>query len=208
VNGVAVGTKGSEVRLTGAGTAHVTVKAAAYLDPLLANPREHHGDNPPNWAAQLPGRDRSSDDPFFIKPESRLNERPYDERPYWHIERARIGTTREVPLELVVNGRAVARKNIMADGDVHEIAFDTPIARSSWMAVRILPSSHSNPVFVIVDGKPIRASRASAQWCLSAVNQCWTQKAPKISKEELPDAQKAYEHAREVYRKLISECER
>ncbi|MGI9072932.1 MAG: CehA/McbA family metallohydrolase [Bryobacteraceae bacterium] len=208
VNGVAVGTKDSEVRLTGAGTAHVTVKAAAYLDPLLANPREHHEDDPPNWAAQLPAKDRSSDDPFFVKSDSRLNERPYDERPYWHIERARIGTTREVPLELVVNGRAVARKNIVADGNVHQIAFDVPIDQSSWMAVRILPSSHSNPMFVIVDGKPIRASRASAQWCLTAVNQCWAQKAPKISKAELPDAQKAYEHAREVYRKLISECER
>ena len=40
VNGVAVGTNDSEVKLTAAGTAHVTVKAAAYLEPLLANARE------------------------------------------------------------------------------------------------------------------------------------------------------------------------
>ena len=52
----------------------------------------------------------------------------------------------------------------------------------------------------------IRASRQSAQWCLAAVNQCWTQKAPKISKAELTDAQAAYDHAREVYTKLIAEC--
>jgi hypothetical protein len=38
------------------------------------------------------------------------------------------------------------------------------------------------------------------------VNQCWTQKAPKISKAELPDAQAAYDHAREVYTKLMAEC--
>ncbi|MGI8960129.1 MAG: CehA/McbA family metallohydrolase [Bryobacteraceae bacterium] len=208
VNGVAVGTNDSEVQLTEAGTAHVTVKAAAYLEPVLTNVRESHEDDPPNWAAQLPDTERSGDDPFFIKPESRLNERPYDERPYWHVERARIGTTREVPVELVVNGRAVARKNIVADGTVREIAFDVSIQQSSWVAVRILPSSHSNPIFVMVGGKPIRASRASAQWCLTAVNQCWTQKASKIAKAELPQAQQAYDHAREVYRRLITECER
>jgi len=73
--------------------------------------------------------------------------------------------------------------------------------------VRILGSSHSNPIFAIVDGRPIRASRASAQWCLAAVNQCWTQKAPQISKADLPEAKKAYDHAREVYGKLITECQ-
>jgi len=73
------------------------------------------------------------------------------------------------------------------------------------VALRVYPSSHTNPVFVLVGGKPIRASRRSAQWCLAGVNQCWTQKAPKISAAELPEAQKAYDHAREVYEKLISE---
>lgn len=141
-------------------------------------------------------------------PSGDLRNRPYHQAPYWDIERARIGTTREVPVELVVNGKAVGRKNIVADGNVHEVAFDSPIQQSSWLAVRILGSSHSNPIFAIVDGKPIRASRASAQWCLAAVNQCWTQKAPKISKAELRDAQKAYDHAREVYSKLIAEDER
>ena len=29
----------------------------------------------------------------------------YDEKPYWDIERARIGTPREVPVELIVNGQ-------------------------------------------------------------------------------------------------------
>ncbi len=31
-----------------------------------------------------------------------------DQKPYWHIERARIGETRKVPVELIVNGQAVA----------------------------------------------------------------------------------------------------
>jgi len=207
VNGVEVGTRNSEVKLKAAGTAHVSVLAAAYLDPFSTNAREVTDSEPPSWSAQVPSRNRESD-PFFYTPKDALNERPYSERPYWHIERARIGSTREVPVELIVNGRAAARKNIVADGTPREIKFDAPIERSSWLAVRILGSSHSNPVFVIVDGKPVRASRASAQWCLTAVNQCWTQKAPKISKAELPEAQKAYDHARQVYQQLIAESER
>ena len=71
--------------------------------------------------------------------------------------------------------------------------------------MRILGSSHTNPIFVVVNGKPIRASRDSAEWCLAAVNQCWTQKAAKTSQAELPDAIKAYDHARTVYTRLIQE---
>ena len=112
-----------------------------------------------------------------------------------------------VTVELVMNGKSVARKNLVADGTVQEITFDVPVERSSWLAVRILGSSHTNPIFVLMSGKPIRASRQSAAWCLAGVNQCWTQKAPKISKAELPEAQAAYDHAREVYTKLIAECE-
>jgi len=138
-------------------------------------------------------------------PNPSLQSLPYDHAPYWDIERARLGSTREAPVELVVNGKAVARKNIVADGKVNDLAFDASIERSSWVALRILGSSHTNPIFVIVGGKPVRASRQSAEWCLAAVNQCWTQKAPKISKAELADAEKAYDHAREVYRKLIEE---
>lgn len=136
-----------------------------------------------------------------------IHDRPIDQEPYWHIERARIGNTRQVPVELVMNGKPIARKNIVADGTFQDVAFDVPVNRSSWLAVRILGSSHSNPIFVLVNGKPIRASRASAEWCLAAVQQCWTQKAPKISKRELPDAQAAYDHARAVYTKLIAESE-
>jgi hypothetical protein len=132
---------------------------------------------------------------------------PYDQKPYWSVERARIGDTRKVPVEVVVNGLVSARQEIIADGMVRKLPFDVPIRQSSWLAVRILPSSHTNPVFVLVGGKPVRASRRSAEWCLAGVNQCWTQKAARVSAQELPDAQAAYDHAREVYKKLIGECQ-
>jgi hypothetical protein len=136
-----------------------------------------------------------------------IHDHPIDQTPYWHIERARIANTREVPMALVMNGKPIARKNVVADGSIQSITFDVPVERSSWLAVRILGSSHTNPLFVLVNGKPIRASRESAKWCLASVNQCWTQKAPKISKTELPEAKAAYDHAREVYTQLIAECD-
>ena len=139
-------------------------------------------------------------------PDTKIHALPYTEKPYWDLERARIGQTRNVPVELVVNGQPVARREIVADGETRAVSFPVKIDRSSWVALRILPSSHSNPVFVLVGGKPIRASRASAEWCLKAVDQCWSQKAPKIRAEEMSAAQKSYDHAREVYRALVSEC--
>ena len=36
--------------------------------------------------------------------------------------------------------------------------------RSSWAALRVYPSAHTNPVFVLVGGRPIRASHRSAEW--------------------------------------------
>jgi hypothetical protein len=138
-------------------------------------------------------------------PNEAIRKLPYDEKPYWDVERARIGDTREVPVEIVVNGRAVARKTIVADGAVHPLEFTVPVEASSWIAARVLPAAHTNPVFVMVNAQPIRASRRSAEWCLNAVNQCWTQKAPRMSQADQVKGREAYDHAREVYKKLISE---
>ena len=131
----------------------------------------------------------------------------YDQRPYWDLERARIGDTRQVPVELIVNGKSVARTEVVADGTVHDVEFQTAISKSSWVAVRILASSHTNPIFVLVGGKPIRASRQSAEWCLAAVHQCWTQKARNISAAQIGDAKKVFDHAADVYRQLIAESD-
>jgi hypothetical protein len=141
------------------------------------------------------------------KPNPEIRNRPYNEKPFWDIERARVGDTREVPLEVIVNGYRVARRNILADGKLQEIGFDVKIDRSSWVALRILPSSHTNPVFVLVGDKPIRASRRSADWCLKGVDQCWSQKERFIKSDELAQAKQDYDHAREAYRKLLAECE-
>jgi hypothetical protein len=138
-------------------------------------------------------------------PNKSLHQLPYDEQPYWDVERARIGDSREVAVEIVVNGKVAASQRLLADGTAREMKFEVPIGASSWVAARIVPAVHTNPVFVIVDGKPIRASCRRAEWALKSMNQCWTQKSGQISNAEIGEAKAAYDHAREVYQQLIRE---
>ena len=139
------------------------------------------------------------------KPRDDIRNRPLEQKPYWHVERARIKNTRKVPVELIVNGQSVARREIDADGSVQDVTFDFTPEQSSWVALRIFPSSHTNPVFVEVDGDPIRASRKSAQWCLDAVDVCWKSKQGRYRAEEREEAAAAYEVAREAYRKILKQ---
>lgn len=138
-------------------------------------------------------------------PREDIRRKRLDEKPYWHVERSRIGNTRKVPVELVVNGQVVATKEVIADGHQETVTFDVPIERSSWVALRILPSCHTNPVFVEVAGQPIRASRKSAQWCRDAVDVCWNAKKGGIRKEEKEAAKAAYEEARQAYETILAE---
>ena len=88
-----------------------------------------------------------------------------------------------MPVEVVVNGESVGQTEVSADGSIQGVSFDVPIKKSSWVALRIYPSSHTNPVFISVGGKPIRASKKSAEWCLKSVDQCWSKKEPAIRAE-------------------------
>jgi len=138
-------------------------------------------------------------------PDQELQERPLSHKPYWHPERARIGDSREIPVELIVNGHVVATKKVTADGKVNDVAFEFVPRQSSWVAIRVFGAAHTNPVFVKVDGRPIRASKRSAQWCLDAVDVCWEQKLPRTRDEDREAAAAAYERARQVYRQILAE---
>ena len=140
-------------------------------------------------------------------PNVAIRSRRFDQQPYWDVERARIGDTREVPVELIVNGYPVAKQTLVADGSIRDLTFEAKIERSSWVALRILPSSHTNPVWVLVGGRPVRASRRSADWCLKGVDQCWSQKERFISAAEMEQAKADYEHARQTYRRILTETE-
>jgi len=109
-------------------------------------------------------------------------------------------------VEVVVNGEPVASREVEADGIVHDLQFDVPIRQSSWVALRHFPQMHTNPVNVIVSGQPIRASRASAQWCLDVIDLLWKNRQSRIAEEERETAEAAYERAKERYRKIKREC--
>jgi len=108
-------------------------------------------------------------------------------------------------VELVVNGRAVATRDVPADDQVHELAFRIPIEQSSWVALRHFPQLHTNPIDVLVGGQPIRASRRSALWCLAVVEQLWESRGRTISSSERDEARKAFDRAAQVYRRIASE---
>jgi hypothetical protein len=175
VNGQGVGLKGSEIKLARAGTVRVQAKVAALLEPKPTPQTE------------------------------KIRKTPLHAKPYWDLERSRVGDTRKVPVEVVVNGAAVARKEIVADGSEQTVTFDVPVALSSWVCLRVFPSSHTNPVFVLVGDKPIRASKKSAQWCLKAIDRCWEQKSRAIRSGELKEAAAAYDKARQAYKKILAE---
>lgn len=134
-----------------------------------------------------------------------IRSRRLDDKPYWHLERCRIGDTRTVPVEVIVNGQVAAKQELLADGTVKPLKFDVPLERSSWIAVRILPSVHTNPVFVEIGDKPIRASRKSAEWCRKAVDVCWSQKQGRIRPAEREAAKTAYDQAARYYEQAIQE---
>ncbi|HQZ67789.1 MAG TPA: CehA/McbA family metallohydrolase [Planctomycetaceae bacterium] len=180
VNDVAVGQQTpdaplSTLKLDAAKTVNVTFNAAAMLE----------------------------DEPTALT-ESIRNKR-LDEKPYWHLERSRIGATRNVPVEIIVNGEVVATRELLADGHVEAMNIPVEITQSSWVAVRILPSVHTNPVFVTVGGKPIRASRRSAEWCEKAVGVCWESKQNNIRPQEREAAKLAYDQAAAIYAKIREE---
>ncbi len=136
-------------------------------------------------------------------PNIELQKLRYDQKPYWTIERARIGDTATVPVELIVNGKVVATQTILADGQIRDLAFEVVIDRSAWIAVRILPAAHTNPIWVSVQEKPL-VSRESAEWCLRAVQQCWSQKSRFIRASELETARAAYQRAEQIYKQHIT----
>ena len=138
-------------------------------------------------------------------PDKSISSRSTSQQPYWHLERARIGDSRNVDVELLVNGIPQAKQTISADGSLTTLTLETEIKASAWVAMRILPSSHTNPIFVHVDNKPVRQKK-SLEWCSKSVDQLWKQKERFIAEEEINDAIDAYAHAREVYRKRLAEA--
>ncbi len=109
-------------------------------------------------------------------------------------------------VELVVNGHVVAQRELPADDRVHEVEFAVAIERSSWVALRQFPQLHTNPVDVLVGGRPIRASRRSALWSIGAIEQLWRKRGGQIAPAERQEARRAFDRAAATYRQIASEA--
>ena len=115
-----------------------------------------------------------------------------------------VGGKRTV--EVIVNGQVADSIVVPADDQVHELAFNVPIERSSWVALRQFPQLHTNPVAVIVGGEPIRASKRSAQWCIGVIEQLWRVRGPGLPDSERAEAKQTFDKALEMYRKIAAEA--
>jgi hypothetical protein len=114
------------------------------------------------------------------------------------------GSTRRV--EVMVNGRVAAAHTVPADDGVHELSVALPIDRSSWVALRQFPQLHTNPVDVIVGGRPIRASRRSAFWCVGVIEQLWRARGKTIAPGERDEARATFDRAIEQYQRIAAEA--
>jgi hypothetical protein len=171
INGLEVGTKGSEIKLKGKQPLKISANVAAYLPEKPLDSIQK---------AQL------------------IN--------YWNIEWGRVGESRNVQVELIINGKPVDTVVVVADGKINKVNFNYDADRSCWAALRVWGSSHSNPIFIIVDDKPIH-EKQSAEWCRNAVDQCWKMKSPNMKANDRAQAQVVYEKAREIYESIIKETE-
>jgi hypothetical protein len=127
------------------------------------------------------------------------------DKPYWHIERARVGNTRQVIVELIVNGQPVEARAVSADAAMRQVQFDFKPERSCWVALRILNATHTNPIWITVADAPIRVKR-SAQWCRDAVDVCWKQKVLRVREAERAEEAALYERGRRFYERMIAEA--
>ncbi len=110
-------------------------------------------------------------------------------------------------VELIVNGQWVEKKLVPADRKLHDVAFEYTPKKSCWIAIRSYPQMHTNPVFVSVDDKPIRASRDSAKWCAGTIEQLWRVRENNIAPTERTEARKTFLEAIAIYRKIAKEAE-
>jgi hypothetical protein len=114
----------------------------------------------------------------------------------------------DVDLELIVNGYPVAVQKIKADGTVQDFKFELPEPdQSCWVAARVFPSAHTNPIWIIKDDKPVHVAE-SAEWCLVSLEQCWREKQKTYAADEQAQARLDYEHAKKYYLRVLNDASR
>lgn len=171
---------GHDVKLTA--PAQIRVTARVCFAPQTPVAVAHGTDNPPS------GRRTIGDTVLLHGPRQ---------------DAVTTGGEREV--EIVSNGRPVAKQTVPADGKVHELAFDVPLTESSWIALRQFPQLHTNPVNVLINDRPIRASRDSARWCEQTIELLWKNREKNIAAAERDVARETFDRATARFREIANE---
>lgn len=109
-------------------------------------------------------------------------------------------------IEIIVNGKPVATETVPADGEPHDLQFTVPIEASSWIALRQFPQMHTNPVTVLIEDRPVRASRASAVWCARSTQLLWHNRQRFMATTERTAAKKTYARAVARFLAVASQC--
>jgi len=114
----------------------------------------------------------------------------------------------EVEVELIANGLPVEVQKVTADGQKRQLIFQPlQLKQSAWVAARIFPSAHTNPIWIKVDDQPVRV-KESVEWCRASLEQCWKEKQRTYAPAEMEEAKAAYEHARQTYRRMLDDAAR
>ena len=115
-----------------------------------------------------------------------------------------------MPVEVVVNGKPVGQHGDRGRRHASTTWRSTCRSRSraGWR-LRISPVlAHQPGVRRWSAASRSGPRKKSAEWCLKAVDQCWSQKEQAIRAAEREEAKKAYDVAREAYRKIQEERDR
>ncbi|HRX82435.1 MAG TPA: hypothetical protein P5307_25390 [Pirellulaceae bacterium] len=100
----------------------------------------------------------------------------------------------------------VNKRQLPADYTIHSVEFSTRIERSSWVAIRQFPQLHTNPVNVIIDEQPVRASRNSELWCAEMTKLLWMNRRSRIADHERSEAEETFQRAIRRYEQIVREC--
>ena len=104
-------------------------------------------------------------------------------------------------MELIVNGNAVRRWIILLM-ERFDLETDLSVDQSSWVALRQFPQLHTNPVEVILEGKPIRVSKGVLNGALKPSSNFGVREGHTIHESEQKPAKEAFDRALEIYREI------
>lgn len=119
-------------------------------------------------------------------------------------------------IELVKNGKVIFGKpESSKPGEPLELTADADISESSWVCARRMDDkgheTHSAPVYITVDKKPVRASAGDAQFFISWIDNLLKKTSPgeewnRYFTQDMDAVHKRYRKAREIYSQILAEA--